>query len=59
MKSKFVIEGLEGAVTTARDTVVNAARTRRQRHVHLRAGGTPLAEKLRDLFKRGIDGESF
>lgn len=61
MKSKFiVIEGLEGAgKTTARDAVVSEL----QRHgindiVFTREpGGTPLAEKLRDLIKQGIEGE--
>ncbi|CCG86966.1 dTMP kinase [Erwinia piriflorinigrans] len=61
MKSKFiVIEGLEGAgKTTARDAVVREL----QRHgindiIFTREpGGTPLAEKLRDLIKQGIEGE--
>ncbi|AUX72395.1 dTMP kinase [Erwinia pyrifoliae] len=61
MNSKFiVIEGLEGAgKTTARDAVVSEL----QRHgindiVFTREpGGTPLAEKLRDLIKQGIEGE--
>ncbi|SFM92090.1 dTMP kinase [Izhakiella capsodis] len=61
MKSKFiVIEGLEGAgKTTARDALVAEL----QGHgitdlVFTREpGGTPLAEKLRDLIKQGIDGE--
>ncbi|GAA3889109.1 dTMP kinase [Gibbsiella dentisursi] len=61
MKSKFiVIEGLEGAgKTTARDTVVQALN---EQGIHdivftREPGGTPLAEKLRDLFKRGYEGE--
>ena len=61
MNSKFiVIEGLEGAgKTTARDAVVAEL----QRHgindiVFTREpGGTPLAEKLRELIKQGIEGE--
>lgn len=61
MKSKFVvIEGLEGAgKTTARDTVVNVLREHGVSDIVFtrEPGGTPLAEKLRDLFKRGIDGE--
>ncbi|GAA3584169.1 dTMP kinase [Gibbsiella greigii] len=61
MKSKFiVIEGLEGAgKTTARDTVVQALN---EQGIHdivftREPGGTSLAEKLRDLFKRGYQGE--
>lgn len=61
MKSKFVvIEGLEGAgKTTARDTVVNVLREHGVEDIVFtrEPGGTPLAEKLRDLFKRGVDGE--
>ncbi len=61
MKSKFVvIEGLEGAgKTTARDTVVNVLREHGVNEIVFtrEPGGTPLAEKLRDLFKRGVDGE--
>ncbi|MBP2170964.1 dTMP kinase [Erwinia toletana] len=61
MNSKFiVIEGLEGAgKTTARDAIVEVL----QQHgigelVFTREpGGTPLAEKLRDLIKQGIEGE--
>ena len=61
MNSKFiVIEGLEGAgKTTAREAIVSEL----QRHgIHdivftREPGGTPLAEKLRDLIKQGIDGE--
>ncbi|MGV7961974.1 dTMP kinase [Photorhabdus tasmaniensis] len=62
MNSKFiVIEGLEGAgKTSAMETVVE----RLQQHgiqnlVFTREpGGTPLAEKLRELIKQGIEGES-
>ncbi|TFZ51548.1 dTMP kinase [Serratia proteamaculans] len=61
MKSKFVvIEGLEGAgKTTARDTVVDVLREHGINEIAFtrEPGGTPLAEKLRDLFKRGVDGE--
>lgn len=61
MNSKFiVIEGLEGAgKTTARDAVVSEL----QRHgindiIFTREpGGTPLAEKLRELIKQGINDE--
>lgn len=61
MNSKFiVIEGLEGAgKTTARDAVVSEL----QQHgindiVFTREpGGTPLAEKLRELIKQGINDE--
>lgn len=61
MKSNFiVIEGLEGAgKTTAHDVVVNALRQHGVEEIVFtrEPGGTPLAEKLRDLFKRGVDGE--
>ncbi|MFC0225745.1 dTMP kinase [Serratia aquatilis] len=61
MKSKFVvIEGLEGAgKTTARDTIVSVMREQGIKDIVFtrEPGGTPLAEKLRDLFKRGTDGE--
>ena len=61
MKSNFiVIEGLEGAgKTTAHDVVVNALRQHGVGEIVFtrEPGGTPLAEKLRDLFKRGVDGE--
>jgi dTMP kinase len=61
MKSNFiVIEGLEGAgKTTAHDVVVNALREHGVEEIVFtrEPGGTPLAEKLRDLFKRGVDGE--
>ncbi|AHK21590.1 dTMP kinase [Yersinia similis] len=61
MNSKFiVIEGLEGAgKTTARDTVVAVLRAQGINDIVFtrEPGGTPLAEKLRDLIKQGIDGE--
>ncbi|NIG62128.1 MAG: dTMP kinase [Serratia symbiotica] len=61
MKSKFVvIEGLEGAgKTTARDTVASVLRERYINDIVFtrEPGGTPLAEKLRDLFKRGVGNE--
>jgi len=61
MKSKFVvIEGLEGAgKTTARNTIVNVLNEQGITDIVFtrEPGGTPLAEKLRDLFKRGTDGE--
>ncbi|MGG7667377.1 dTMP kinase [Yersinia sp. J1] len=61
MDSKFiVIEGLEGAgKTTARDTVVATLREQGINDIVFtrEPGGTPLAEKLRDLIKQGIDGE--
>jgi len=61
MKSNFiVIEGLEGAgKTTAHDVVVEALRQHGVQEIVFtrEPGGTPLAEKLRDLFKRGVDGE--
>jgi len=61
MKSKFiVIEGLEGAgKTTARDVVVNQLRELGVEEIVFtrEPGGTPLAEKLRDLFKRGVDDD--
>ncbi|WP_025123523.1 MULTISPECIES: dTMP kinase [unclassified Serratia (in: enterobacteria)] len=61
MKSKFVvIEGLEGAgKTTARNTVVSILNDHGINDIVFsrEPGGTPLAEKLRDLFKRGTDGE--
>lgn len=61
MNAKFiVIEGLEGAgKTTARDCVV--AQLREQGITDIvftrEPGGTPLAEKLRDLIKQGLEGE--
>lgn len=61
MKSKFiVIEGLEGAgKTTARDVVVNTLRSLGIEDIVFtrEPGGTPLAEKLRDLFKRGVEDD--
>lgn len=61
MNSKFiVIEGLEGAgKTTARETVVATLRAKGINDIVFtrEPGGTPLAEKLRDLIKQGIDGE--
>jgi len=61
MKSSFiVIEGLEGAgKTTARDVVVNTLREQGIKDIQFtrEPGGTPLAEKLRDLIKQGIEGE--
>ncbi|QHB32298.1 dTMP kinase [Yersinia canariae] len=61
MNSKFiVIEGLEGAgKTTARDVVVATLHAQGINDIVFtrEPGGTPLAEKLRDLIKQGIDGE--
>lgn len=61
MNSKFiVIEGLEGAgKTTARDAVVAELRRHGINDIIFtrEPGGTPLAEKLRDLIKQGIEGE--
>ena len=61
MKSKFiVIEGLEGAgKTTARDTVVDELRQQGIEDIVFtrEPGGTPLAEKLRDLVKQGVEKE--
>lgn len=61
MKSSFiVIEGLEGAgKTTARDVVVQTLREQGIEDIQFtrEPGGTPLAEKLRDLIKQGIEGE--
>ncbi|MEG3135469.1 dTMP kinase [Rouxiella sp. T17] len=61
MNSSFiVIEGLEGAgKTTARDVVVNTLREQGIEDIQFtrEPGGTPLAEKLRDLIKQGIEGE--
>ena len=61
MDSKFiVIEGLEGAgKTTARDVVVATLREQGINDIVFtrEPGGTPLAEKLRDLIKQGIEGE--
>ncbi|TBL64454.1 dTMP kinase [Hafnia paralvei] len=61
MESKFiVIEGLEGAgKTTARDTVVDLLRQQGIQDIVFtrEPGGTPLAEKLRDLVKQGVENE--
>ncbi|WLS80458.1 dTMP kinase [Erwinia pyri] len=61
MDSKFiVIEGLEGAgKTTARDVVVETLREQGVSDILFtrEPGGTPLAEKLRDLIKQGVEGE--
>ncbi|GLY60475.1 thymidylate kinase [Pectobacterium brasiliense] len=61
MNSKFiVIEGLEGAgKTTARNIVVETLRSHGVKDVVFtrEPGGTPLAEKLRDLIKQGIADE--
>jgi len=61
MKSKFVvIEGLEGAgKTTTRDTVASVLREHGIDDIVFtrEPGGTPLAEKLRDLFKYGVGDE--
>ncbi|RRZ87234.1 dTMP kinase [Erwinia sp. 198] len=61
MKSNFiVIEGLEGAgKTTARDTIVATLKQHGIEDIVFtrEPGGTPLAEKLRELIKQGIEGE--
>ncbi|MFJ5406499.1 dTMP kinase [Pectobacterium punjabense] len=61
MNSKFiVIEGLEGAgKTTARNIVVDTLRSHGVKEVVFtrEPGGTPLAEKLRELIKQGIADE--
>ncbi|MCU5775429.1 dTMP kinase [Erwiniaceae bacterium BAC15a-03b] len=61
MNSKFiVIEGLEGAgKTTAREAIVEVLQQHGIRELVFtrEPGGTPLAEKLRDLIKQGIEGE--
>ncbi len=61
MKNNYiVIEGLEGAgKTTAINTLVE---TLNQSGIHnitftREPGGTPLAEKLRDLIKQGVEGD--
>ncbi|MCD1126239.1 dTMP kinase [Jinshanibacter sp. LJY008] len=60
-KGKFIaIEGLEGAgKTTARDTVVKALRDSGIQNIVFtrEPGGTPLAEKLRELVKQGVGDE--
>ncbi|MDC9597861.1 dTMP kinase [Xenorhabdus anantnagensis] len=62
MNSKFiVIEGLEGAgKTTAIQTVVETLKQHGISDLTLtrEPGGTPLAEKLRELIKQGVEGES-
>ncbi|CDG18197.1 MULTISPECIES: dTMP kinase [Xenorhabdus] len=62
MNSKFiVIEGLEGAgKTTAIQTVVETLKQSGIADVVLtrEPGGTPLAEKLRELIKQDVKGES-
>lgn len=61
MNGKFiVIEGLEGAgKTTARDCVVAQLREQGINDIVFtrEPGGTPLAEKLRDMIKQGLAGE--
>jgi len=61
MDSKFiVIEGLEGAgKTSAREVVVETLREQGISDILFtrEPGGTPLAEKLRDLIKQGVEGE--
>ncbi|MBA5601211.1 dTMP kinase [Pectobacterium aroidearum] len=61
MNSKFiVIEGLEGAgKTTARHIVVETLRLHGVKEVVFtrEPGGTPLAEKLRELIKQGMTDE--
>ncbi len=61
MKSKFVvIEGLEGSgKTTACNTVASVLREHGVKDIIFtrEPGGTPLAEKLRDIFKNGVNGE--
>lgn len=61
MNGKFiVIEGLEGAgKTTAREVIVATLKQQGINDIVFtrEPGGTPLAEKLRDLIKQGIDGE--
>lgn len=59
--SKFiVIEGLEGAgKTSAIQTVINTLKEKNITNLAFtrEPGGTPLAEKLRELIKQGIEGE--
>ncbi|MEI7085672.1 dTMP kinase [Pectobacterium versatile] len=61
MNSKFiVIEGLEGAgKTTVRNIVVETLRSHGVKDVVFtrEPGGTPLAEKLRELIKQGMADE--
>lgn len=62
MTSKFiVIEGLEGAgKTTARAIVTEVLNQHGITNLRFtrEPGGTPLAEKLRDIIKQGVEGES-
>ena len=59
--SKFiVIEGLEGAgKTSAIQTVIDTLKNKGITNLAFtrEPGGTPLAEKLRELIKQGIEGE--
>ncbi|WP_193014370.1 MULTISPECIES: dTMP kinase [Gammaproteobacteria] len=59
--SKFiVIEGLEGAgKTSAIQTVIDTLKEKNITNLAFtrEPGGTPLAEKLRELIKQGIEGE--
>lgn len=61
MKNQFiVIEGLEGAgKTTAINTVVETLNQAGIQDIVFtrEPGGTPLAEKLRELIKQGIEGD--
>lgn len=61
MKNQFiVIEGLEGAgKTTAMNTVVETLNQAGISDIVFsrEPGGTPLAEKLRELIKQGIEGD--
>lgn len=61
MKNAYiVIEGLEGAgKTTAIKTVVETLNQAGIQDIAFtrEPGGTPLAEKLRELIKQGISGE--
>ena len=61
MNSKFiVIEGLEGAgKTSAQQTVLHTLRESGVREIIFtrEPGGTPLAEKLRELIKQGTEGD--
>ena len=61
MNGKFiVIEGLEGAgKTTARNCIVEQLHEQGISDIVFtrEPGGTPLAEKLRELFKQGLEGE--
>ncbi len=61
MKGKFiVIEGLEGAGKTTAQAIICQILQQQgiRRIIHTREpGGTPLAERLRDLIKNGLDDE--